>query len=146
MRRRPQRPIWSSKFTADGPNRLWVADITYIPTGAGFLCLAVVLDAWSRRVVGCLMEVHLRTELILAAMDMAVAQRQPTDVFITPTTAVNTRPRRRRRPACLAASPSRRPNSRKRWEPRRDAGGTNTGEQGTSYFGVFRTACGVDTS
>jgi len=69
------------QFTADGPNRLWVADITYIPTGARFLFLAVVLDAWSRRVVGWAMELHLRTALVLAALDMAVAQRQPADVI-----------------------------------------------------------------
>ena len=49
-------------FAADGPDRLWVADITYIPTWAGFLFLAVVLDAWSRRVVGWAMAAHLRTE------------------------------------------------------------------------------------
>ncbi len=69
------------EFTAPGPNRLWVADITYVPTWAGFLFLAVVLDAWSRRVAGWAMETHLRTELVLAALDMAVAQRQPTDVI-----------------------------------------------------------------
>ena len=68
-------------FTAPGPDQLWVADITYIPTGAGFLYLAVVLDAWSRRVIGWAMETHLRTELVLAALDMAVAQRRPTDVI-----------------------------------------------------------------
>jgi len=68
-------------FTAPGPDRLWVADITYIPTGTGFLYLAVVLDAWSRRVIGWAMASHLRTELVLAALDMAVAQRRPTDVI-----------------------------------------------------------------
>ena len=41
------------QFVAEGPDRLWVADITYIPTWAGFLYLAVVLDVWSRRIVGC---------------------------------------------------------------------------------------------
>ena len=55
-----------------GPNQLWVADITYIPTWAGFLYLAVVLDVWSRRVVGWAMATHLRTELVLAALDMAL--------------------------------------------------------------------------
>ena len=69
------------QFTAEGPNRLWVADITYVPTGAGFLFLAVVLDAWSRRVVGWAMQLHLRTELVLAALDMALAQRQPMGVI-----------------------------------------------------------------
>ena len=64
-----------------GPNQLWVADITYIPTGRGFLYLAVVLDVWSRRIVGWAMETHLRTALVLAALDMAVEQRQPRAVI-----------------------------------------------------------------
>ena len=59
------------EFTAAGPDRLWVADITYVPTWAGFLYLAIVLDVWSRRIVGWAMETHLRTELVLAALDMA---------------------------------------------------------------------------
>jgi len=65
------------KFYADGPNRLWVADITYIPTWAGFLYLAIVLDVFSRRIVGWAMEAHLKTELILQALDMAITQRRP---------------------------------------------------------------------
>jgi putative transposase len=69
------------KFEADGPNKLWVADITYIPTWAGFLYLAVVIDVWSRRVVGWSIANHLRTELVLAALDTAVAQRQPSGVI-----------------------------------------------------------------
>jgi putative transposase len=69
------------QFKADAPNRLWVADITYIPTWAGFLYLAVVLDAWSRRIVGWAMETHLRTELVLDALHFAVQQRQPTNVI-----------------------------------------------------------------
>lgn len=68
-------------FKADGPNKLWVADITYIPTWEGFLFLAVVLDVWSRRVVGWAMAGHLRTELVLAALDMALRQRRPDDVI-----------------------------------------------------------------
>jgi putative transposase len=68
-------------FTAEGANQLWVADITYIPTGAGFLYLAVVLDAWSRRIVGWSMATHLRTELVLEALDMALEQRRPTGVI-----------------------------------------------------------------
>ena len=51
-------------FVADAPNQLWVADITYIPTWSGFLYLAVVLDVFSRRIVGWSMANHLRTELI----------------------------------------------------------------------------------
>ena len=68
------------QFSADAPNRLWVADITYIPTWAGFLYLAVVLDAFSRRIVGWAMAEHLRTELVLAALNMALGQRRAKEV------------------------------------------------------------------
>jgi putative transposase len=68
-------------FTADGPNQLWVADITYISTWSGFLYLAVVLDAYSRRVVGWSMADHLRTELVLEALNMAIWQRRPEQVI-----------------------------------------------------------------
>ncbi len=68
-------------FAAEGPDRLWVADITYIPTWAGFLYLAIVLDVWSRRVVGWAMEPHLKTELVLSALNMALAQRRPEAVI-----------------------------------------------------------------
>lgn len=64
-------------FVAEAPNRLWVADITYLPARAGFLYLAVVVDAFSRRVVGWSMASHLRTELVLAALEMALARRRP---------------------------------------------------------------------
>ena len=67
-------------FTASAPDELWVADITYIPTWAGFLYLAVVLDAWSRKIVGWRMANHLRAELVLDALEMAIRQRQPVDV------------------------------------------------------------------
>ena len=67
-------------FNAPGPDQLWVADITYIPTWAGFLYLAVVLDAWSRRVVGWAMATHLRTELVLDALNMAIWQSKPKQV------------------------------------------------------------------
>jgi putative transposase len=69
------------RFYAEGPNRLWVADITFIPTWSGFLYLAMVLDVYSRRVVGWAMETHLRTELILAALEMALVQRRPKGVI-----------------------------------------------------------------
>ncbi len=78
---RPAPDLVDRQFTAGGPDRLWVADITYVPTWAGFLYLAVVLDAWSRRVIGWAMAPHLRPELVLAALDMALAQRRPTDVI-----------------------------------------------------------------
>ncbi len=68
-------------FTANGPDQLWVADITYISTWAGFLYLAVVVDAWSRRVVGWAMATHLRAELVLEALNMALWQRQPEAVI-----------------------------------------------------------------
>ena len=68
-------------FTADRPNMLWVADITYIPTWAGFLYLAVVLDAFSRRIVGWSMATTLHTQVVLDALDMALWQRRPSGVM-----------------------------------------------------------------
>lgn len=78
---RPAPDLVERNFTATGPDRLWVADITYVPTGAGFLFLAVVLDAWSRRVVGWAMASHLKTSLVLQALEMALGQRRPTAVI-----------------------------------------------------------------
>ncbi len=78
---RPAPDLVERNFAAAAPNRLWVADITYIPTWAGFLYLAVVLDAFSRRIVGWAMETYLRTELVLKALDMALAQRRATGVI-----------------------------------------------------------------
>lgn len=69
------------EFSAAGPDQLWVADITYVPTWSGFLYLAVVLDAWSRRVVGWAMSTSLKTQVVLDALDMAVWQRQPKNVI-----------------------------------------------------------------
>jgi putative transposase len=77
---RPAPDLVQRAFTANGPNQLWVADITYIPTWAGMLYLAVVLDVWSRRIIGWAMATHLRTSLVLAALEMAIAQRRPTNV------------------------------------------------------------------
>jgi putative transposase len=78
---RPAPDLVNRAFTASAPNRLWVADITYIPTLAGFLYLAVVLDVWSRRIVGMKMDNNLRTELVLDALDTAVRQRLPKEVI-----------------------------------------------------------------
>jgi putative transposase len=64
-------------FTAIAPDQLWVADITYVSTWMGFLYLAVVLDAYSRRVVGWAMAEHLRTELVVEAVEMALWRRRP---------------------------------------------------------------------
>jgi putative transposase len=69
------------KFVATAPDQIWVADITYIPTYAGFLFLAVVLDVFSRRVVGWAMAGHLRTELVLDALNMAIHRRRPANVI-----------------------------------------------------------------
>jgi putative transposase len=69
-------------FAASGPNQLWVADMTYIPTMAGFLYLAVVLDVWSRKIVGWAMSSRLVTQIVLDALAMAVEQRRPTDGVI----------------------------------------------------------------
>ena len=78
---RPAPDLVDRNFAAPRPNRLWVADITYVPTWTGFLYLAVVLDAFSRRIVGWAMETHLRTELVLAALNMALGQRKPAAVI-----------------------------------------------------------------
>ena len=68
-------------FAAEAPDLLWVADITYIPTWAGFLYLAVVLDAYSRRIVGWSMATTLATQLVLDALNMALLTRRPTGVI-----------------------------------------------------------------
>jgi putative transposase len=78
---RPAPDLVDRDFSADRPNQLWVADIAFIPTAAGFLYLAVVLDAWSRKIVGWAMANHLRAELVLDALEMAVGQRRPKDVI-----------------------------------------------------------------
>ena len=78
---RPAPDLVQRQFAAAAPNQLWVADITYIPTWAGMLYLAVVVDVWSRRVIGWAMETHLRTDLVLAALHMAVDQRRPQHVI-----------------------------------------------------------------
>jgi putative transposase len=77
----PAPDLVGRDFTAEQPDQLWVADITYIPTWEGFLFLAVVLDVFSRRIVGWSMEPHLRTELVVAALTMALHQRKPENVI-----------------------------------------------------------------
>ena len=73
----PAPDLVGRSFTPAGPDRLWVADITQQRTSEGWLYLAVILDAFSRRVVGWSMADHLRTELVLDALDMSIRQRQP---------------------------------------------------------------------
>jgi putative transposase len=80
--RQPAAPdLVKRTFVADGPNQLWVADLTYVPTWAGFVFLAVVLDVWSRRVVGWSIGESLTSELVLAALNMALEQRKPLGVI-----------------------------------------------------------------
>ena len=69
--------VLGRRFGADRPDRRWVVDITYIPTGEGWLYLAGVLDLCSRRIVGWSMAGHLRAELAADALSMAVARRRP---------------------------------------------------------------------
>lgn len=68
-------------FEADAPNRWWVADITYVSTWAGFVYLAIVLDAWSRRIVGWQIGESLHTQLALDALNMALLTRKPEAVI-----------------------------------------------------------------
>ena len=95
------------EFTADGPDRIWVSDITYVPTKARYLYLAVVLDLWSRKVVGWSMREDLTAPLVTDALDMAIGQRKP-DQVIHHSDLVNTA-RRHSRPDAS------RPASKYRW-------------------------------
>ncbi len=69
--------VLDRQFTADAPNRRWVADITYIPTREDWLYLAGVLDLYSRKIVGWSMADHLGWELVADALDMGLWRRQP---------------------------------------------------------------------
>jgi putative transposase len=64
-------------FSPDAPNRVWAADIKQIKTGEGWLYLAAVQDLFSRRIVGWAMDSHMRSELVVAALEMAVGRRRP---------------------------------------------------------------------
>ena len=84
-RRDAQQPaapdLVQREFVANGPNQLWVADMTYVPTWAGFIFLAIVLDVWSRRIVGWAIGEQMTAELVLAALNMALQQRKPDGVI-----------------------------------------------------------------
>ena len=80
-RLRPANDLVDRNFFAPAPNQLWVGDITYVPTWSGFIYLAVVVDAFSRRVVGWSMGVDLRTRIVLDALNMALTQRRPAGVI-----------------------------------------------------------------
>ncbi len=78
---RPAPDLVDRNFKATQPNQLWVADIPFVPTATGFLYLAVVLDTWSRKIVGWAMANHLRTVLVLDALEMAISQHRPRSVI-----------------------------------------------------------------
>jgi transposase InsO family protein len=69
--------LLDQNFVADRPDQVWLADITYIPTGEGWLYLAVILDLFTRKVVGWAMRNHMRAELTIAALTMAIQRRRP---------------------------------------------------------------------
>ena len=73
----PAPDLVRREFAAPAPDLLWLADITYVKTDEGFLYLAFLLDAHSRRVVGWAMASHLKTELVIDALEMAVWRRKP---------------------------------------------------------------------
>ena len=108
-RARPAPDLLSRDFTATAPDQRWVADITYVPTWSGFLFLAVVVDVFSRRVVGWSMSANQRTELVTNALRMAVQRRRPIDVVVhhsdqgcQGSTRATTSPRRVEPPASSA--------------------------------------------
>jgi putative transposase len=80
-KQRPAPDLVNRKFVATGPNQVWVADMTYVPTWAGFIFLAMVLDVWSRRVVGWAIGEQMTTDLVLSALNMAITQRKPDGVI-----------------------------------------------------------------
>jgi transposase InsO family protein len=75
------------QFEPAAVNRAWVADITYIPTGEGWLYLAAVEDLYSRQIVGWSMGEHLGSRLVVDALEMAVARRLPGEGLSCPSTA-----------------------------------------------------------
>ena len=79
--KRPAPDLVKREFKADSQNRLRVADMSYVPTWAGFIYLAVVLDVWSRRIVGWAIGEQMTAELVLAALNMALQQRKPVGVI-----------------------------------------------------------------
>ena len=78
---KPSLPIAANlldrNFGAEKPDQVWLADITYIATGQGWLSLAVILDLFTRKVVGWAMREHMRAELTMAALTMAIQRRRP---------------------------------------------------------------------
>ncbi len=85
-RSRPDDPrsdnLVHRQFRPDAPDRLWVQDVTQHRSGEGWVYLAVVIDAWSQRVVGWSIADHLRAELVVDAIDMATMRRRPTGTTV----------------------------------------------------------------
>jgi putative transposase len=81
-RARPAPDLVERDFRAAAPNVRWVADITYVPTWAGFLFLAVVIDVCTRRVIGWSMSADQNTELVTRALQMAVQRGRPPGVVV----------------------------------------------------------------
>jgi putative transposase len=79
---RPAPDLLDRDFSAEAPNKRWVADITYVPTWSGFLFLAVVLDVFSRKIVGWSMSANQNTELVTRALQMAMTRRKPDGVVV----------------------------------------------------------------
>ncbi len=79
---RPAPDLVERRFISHSPDRLWVADFTYVPTGEGWLYLAFVLDTYSRKAVGWSMSEHMRAELVVDALSMAVSRRKPGEGLI----------------------------------------------------------------
>ena len=73
----PAEDLVKRNFRATKMDKIWVADITYVATEEGFLYVAFILDVYSRRIVGWAMENHLRTEIVVDALQMAVWRRKP---------------------------------------------------------------------
>jgi transposase InsO family protein len=69
--------LLDQNFVANRPNQVWLADITYIPTAEGWLYLAAILDLFTRKVIGWAMRDHMRAELTIAALTMAIQRRRP---------------------------------------------------------------------
>ena len=109
----PASDLVERQFRPDKPNVLWVADITYLRTGEGWLYLAAVQDAYSRQIVGWAMATHTRATLVVDALRMALARRRPppglihhSDQGSQPNTSVT-----------RSGRPRARPGSRSRWAP-----------------------------
>jgi putative transposase len=78
----PHPDLVGRRFSAPRPDRLWVGDITYVPTGEGWVYLATILDCCSRRIVGWSMASHLRSELVVDALGMATSRRRPSSGLV----------------------------------------------------------------